>query len=108
MSVLPGREAELSVLFTPPGGASAPSGVVPFAVRATSEVEASYSAVAEGNLELAGVTGLQMWAANNAAAGRWSGRYELEFANQGNAGDPSCRSAGATRRRRCGWPSSRS
>jgi hypothetical protein len=86
VSVLPGREAEVSVMFTPPGGATAPSGSVPFAVRATSEVEASYSAVAEGRLELAGVAGLQMWAANNAAAGRWSGTYELEFANQGNAG----------------------
>jgi hypothetical protein len=40
VSVLPGREAELSVLFSPPGGATAPSGTVPFAVRATSEVEA--------------------------------------------------------------------
>jgi hypothetical protein len=86
VSVLPGREAELSVLFTPPGGASAPSGTVPFAVRATSEVESKYSAVAEGTLQLAGVAGLQMWAANNAASGRWSGRYELHFANQGNAG----------------------
>jgi hypothetical protein len=26
-----------------------------------------------------------MWAANNAAGGRWSGSYVLEFANQGNA-----------------------
>jgi Fibronectin type III domain len=86
VSVLPGREAELSVMFTPPGGANAPSGTVPFAVRATSEVESRYSAVAEGTLELAGVAGLQMWAANNAASGRWSGRYQLEFANQGNAG----------------------
>jgi hypothetical protein len=86
VSVLPGREAEVSIIFTPPGGASAPSGTVPFAVRATSEVEARYSAVAEGTLQLAGVAGLQMWAANNAASGRWSGRYQLEFANQGNAG----------------------
>jgi Fibronectin type III domain len=86
VSVLPGREAELNVTFTPPGGAKAPSGIVPFAVRATSEVESRYSAVAEGTLELAGVAGLQMWAANNAASGRWSGRYQLEFANQGNAG----------------------
>ena len=85
VSVLPGREAELSVLFNPPGGATAPSGTVPFAVRATSEVEAAYSAAAEGSLELAGVTGLQMWAANNEASGRWSGGYVLEFANQGNA-----------------------
>ena len=85
VSVLPGREAELDVVFRPPGGASTPTGTLPFAVRATSEVDASSSAVAEGRLELAGVAGLQAWAQETSLSGRWSAKYHLEFANQGNA-----------------------
>jgi hypothetical protein len=85
VSVLPGREAEIDVIFRPPGGASTPTGSLPFAVRATSEVDASSSAVAEGRLDLAGVAGLQAWAQETSRAGRWSVRYHLEFANQGNA-----------------------
>ena len=69
VSVLPGREAELDVMFRPPGGASTPTGTLPFAVRATSEVDASSSAVAEGRLELAGVAGLQAWAQETSAPG---------------------------------------
>ena len=34
VSVLPGREAEIDVIFRPPGGASTPTGTLPFAVRA--------------------------------------------------------------------------
>lgn len=85
VSVLPGREAEVDVIFRPPGGAATPSGTLPFAIRATSEVEASSSAVAEGRLELAGVAGLQAWAPETTRSGRWSTRYYVEFANQGNA-----------------------
>lgn len=85
VSVLPGREAEIDVIFRPPGGASTPTGTLPFAVRATSEVDASSSAVAEGRLELAGVAGLQAWAPETSRSGRWSARYHVEFANQGNA-----------------------
>ena len=85
VSVLPGREAEVDVVFRPPGGASTPTGTLPFAVRATSQVDASSSAVAEARLELAGVAGLQAWARETSGSGRWSAHYHLEFANQGNA-----------------------
>src|SRR5262249_41496267 len=82
-SVLPGREAELDVIFRPPGGATTPTGSLGFAVRATSQVDASSSAAAEGRLELAGVAGLQAWAQETTRTGRWSTKYHLEFANQG-------------------------
>jgi hypothetical protein len=85
VSVLPGREAELDVIFRPPGGTATPTGTLPFAVRATSEVDASSSAVAEGQLELAGVAGLQAWAPETTQSGRWSERFHIEFANGGNA-----------------------
>src|SRR5262245_45552320 len=85
VSVLPGREAEIDVWFNPPAGASTPTGVLPFAVRATSEVEASSSAAAEGHIELAGVAGLQAWCANTSRKARWKATYPLEFANNGNA-----------------------
>jgi hypothetical protein len=85
VSVLPGREAEIDVWFNPPAGASTPTGSLPFAVRATSEVDAASSAAAEGMVELAGVAGLQAWFATTARSARWQASYEMEFANQGNA-----------------------
>src|SRR6478735_9054713 len=54
VSVLPGREAELDVVFHPPGGSSTPTGSLAFAVRATSQVDESSSAAAEGTLQMAG------------------------------------------------------
>jgi hypothetical protein len=85
ISVLPGREGEVSVVFRPPAGAATPTGTLAFAVRATSEVDSGSSAVTEGHLELAGVGGLQAWAPDTARSGRWSAKYNLEFANRGNA-----------------------
>ncbi len=85
VSVLPGKEAEITITFRPPVGASTPTGSLPFAVRAVSEVGSSSSAVAEGRLELSGAAGLQAWADATTAAGRWSASYRLWFANQGNA-----------------------
>jgi hypothetical protein len=85
VSVLPGKEAEVAITFRPPAKAQTPTGSVPFAIRAVSEVGSSSSAVAEGRLELAGAAGLQAWADNTAASGRWSAKYHLTFANQGNA-----------------------
>jgi hypothetical protein len=85
VSVLPGREAEIDVWFNPPAGASTPTGSLPFAVRATSEVDAASAAAAEGLVELAGVAGLQAWFATTARSARWKTSYDMEFANQGNA-----------------------
>ena len=85
VSVLPGKEAEITITFRPPVGASTPTGALPFGVRAVSEVGSSSSAVAEGRIELAGAAGLQAWADTTTAAGRWSATYRLVFANQGNA-----------------------
>ena len=63
VSVLPGREAEVDVIVPAARRRRRRRPArSPFAVRATSEVDASSSAVAEGRLELAGVAGLQAWA----------------------------------------------
>jgi hypothetical protein len=85
VSVLPGREAELAVTFCPPGGTSTPTGTTSFAVRATSDVDQSSSAVAEGRLEIQGVAGLQAWAVETVRSGRWKAVFHLEFVNEGNA-----------------------
>ena len=47
----------MTITFRPPVGASTPTGTLPFAVRAVSEVGSSSSAVAEGRLELSGAAG---------------------------------------------------
>lgn len=85
VSVLPGKEAEATITFRPPVGASTPTGTLPFGVRAVSEIGTAASAVAEGRLDIAGVAGLSAWAETTTATGRYSGRFQLAFANQGNA-----------------------
>lgn len=85
VSVLPGKEAEATITFRPPVGASTPTGTLPFGVRAVSEIGTAASAVAEGRLDIAGVAGLSAWADTTTASGRWSGRFQLAFSNQGNA-----------------------
>jgi hypothetical protein len=85
VSVLPGREVALDVIFRPPGGSATPTGTLPFAVRATSEVDSSSSAATEARLELVGVAGMQAWAPETTRWGRWSAHFNIEFDNQGNA-----------------------
>jgi hypothetical protein len=85
VSVYPRQEGSAVVTLTVPAGAAAPSGVVPFAVRAVSLVDESMSAVAEGDLEIGRVGGLQSKITPVNSSGRWSARHRVELTNWGNA-----------------------
>ncbi len=84
VSVYPREDASAAVTLTVPAGAAAPSGVVPFAIRAVSLVDGSASAVVEGDLEIGRVGGLQSKITPVNSAGRWSARHRIELTNWGN------------------------
>jgi hypothetical protein len=85
LSVYPQQEATAVIVFSPPSGPGAPGGSLPFGVRVWSEVEGGGSAVAEGDLDIGSVAGLQAKLTPIASTGRWSGRHTLRISNWGNA-----------------------
>ncbi len=85
VQVYPEQEATAVVVFSPPAGNLTRSGTFPFAVRAESVVDADTSAVAEGDLEIGRVFGLQSKITPVTSSGRWRGKHFLEITNWGNA-----------------------
>jgi len=85
LSVYPQQDATAVIVFSPPSGPGAPGGSLPFGVRVWSEVEGGGSAVAEGDLDVGSVAGLQAKLTPIASTGRWSGRHTVKISNWGNA-----------------------
>lgn len=85
LSVYPQQEATTVITFAPPSGAGAPGGSFPFGVRLRSQVDENMAAVAEGDLDVGSVSGLQAMLTPVASSGRWGGRHTLKVSNWGNA-----------------------
>lgn len=85
VSVYPQQEVTAAVVFSPPAGASAPGGLQPFGVIARSTLNPQVSAVAEGDVEIGQVYGLQAKIIPVTSAGRWRGRHVVQLSNWGNA-----------------------
>ncbi|MFT4165529.1 MAG: hypothetical protein QM650_09840 [Microlunatus sp.] len=85
VSVYPQQEATAVVVFSPPGGAGAPGGTWPFGILVRSTEDADASAVAEGDLEIGKVFGLQAKLLPVNSSGRWNGRHVIQVTNWGNS-----------------------
>ena len=85
VSVYPQQEVTAAVVFSPPTGTSAPGGLQPFGVIARSTLNPQVSAVAEGDVEIGQVYGLQAKIVPVTSAGRWRGRHVIQLSNWGNA-----------------------
>jgi hypothetical protein len=85
VNVYPGEEATAVVVFSPPSGTGAPSGVFPFGVKAASTESTGGSSVVEGTVELGRVSGLQAKIIPVTSTGRWRGRHVIRLDNWGNA-----------------------
>jgi hypothetical protein len=85
VSLLPGDESTVEVMFNPPAGRSTEAGALPFGVRAISGVDDYYAAVAEGILNLGAVFDLDTRLVGVTPVHRWVGRYRAEFINNGTA-----------------------
>ena len=85
VSVYPQQDVTAAVVFSPPTGTSAPGGLQPFGVIARSTLDPQVSAVAEGDVEIGQVYGLQAKIIPVTSAGRWRGRHVIQLSNWGNA-----------------------
>ena len=85
VSVYPQQEATAVIVFSPPGGTGAPGGTWPFGIRVRSTEDADASAVAEGDLEIGKVFGLQAKLLPVNSKGRWNGRHVIQITNWGNS-----------------------
>jgi hypothetical protein len=85
LSVYPREKGTAIVVLSPPAGLGASSGTFPFGVRVVSTVPPHASAVAEGDLEVGRVFGLQAAITPMTSSGRWRGRHLLKYTNWGNA-----------------------
>ena len=85
VQVYPGQETTAVLVFNPPSDAAAGSGTFPFGIKAASVVDDDTSVVAEGDLDLGRVFGLQAKLSPVASTGRWSGQHLVQFTNWGNA-----------------------
>ena len=85
VSMMPKQETTASVVFSPPAGPAAPGGSYPFCVRAQSLNDADSSAVAEGEVQVGTIAGLQAKLVPLTSSGRWRGRHSLHISNWGNA-----------------------
>lgn len=84
VDVYPGAEATAVIVFSPPASASAPSGEFAFGLRARSTEDPDASAVAEGDVTLGKVSGLQAKIIPVTSSGRWRGRHVIQLSNWGN------------------------
>ena len=85
VTVYPQEEATATVVFSPPGGTGAPGGTWPFGILVRSTENADDSAVAEGDLEIGKVFGLQAKLLPVNSSGRWNGRHVIQVTNWGNS-----------------------
>jgi hypothetical protein len=85
VDIYPGEEATAVIVFTPPAGTAAPSGTFAFGLMARSTEDPNSSAVAEGQIELAQVFGLQAKIIPVTSSGRWRGRHVIQLSNWGNS-----------------------
>ena len=85
LSIYPKQDGNAVIVFSPPGGTGAPGGTWPFGIRVRSTEDADASAVAEGDLEIGKVFGLQAKLVPVNSSGRWRGRHVVQLSNWGNA-----------------------
>jgi hypothetical protein len=85
ISVYPQQDATAAVIFSPPSDGSALSGLLPFGVLASSTLDATSSAAAEGDLEIGELHSLQAKIIPVTSTGRWRGRHVVQLSNWGNS-----------------------
>ncbi len=84
LRVYPKESGTAMIVFAPPSVGEAASGKFAFGVRVVSTVETERSAVAEGDLEVGRVFGLQATITPVTSSGRWRGYHLVKYTNWGN------------------------
>lgn len=84
LTVYPGQQQSVVVVFSPPVGIRVPGGRCAFAVRVSSVIDPDTSTVVEGDLDIGKVSALQAKLVPVTSTGRWRGRHVVELSNWGN------------------------
>jgi hypothetical protein len=84
LHIYPDEEAEATILFSPPEAGATAAGRVSFSVRATSAVDASVTAVADGAVTVAPVLALTATCLPATSVGARHGRHRIGFTNSGS------------------------
>jgi hypothetical protein len=85
VSVYPGNDVEVLIIFHPPRDSSTPSGDVPFGIRCASLDNPADQAVVEGDLAVGAIHEFAATIKPEMKKGRWRARYTLRLDNRGTA-----------------------
>jgi hypothetical protein len=84
VNLLPGADVEITITFAPAKSPDVPAGVVPFGVRVMSREDPPGSAVAEGTIEVAPFSDVQVELVPKQSTGRRKGKHQVAIDNNGN------------------------
>jgi hypothetical protein len=84
VNLLPGADVEVTVTFSPAKSPEVPAGIVPFGIRVLSREDPSGSAVAEGTIEVAPFSDIQIELVPRQSTGRRRGKHQVAIDNNGN------------------------
>jgi hypothetical protein len=84
VNLLPGADVEITVTFAPAKSPEVPAGVVPFGLRVLSREDPPGSAVAEGTVEVAAFSDVQVELVPRQSTGRRRGKHQVAIDNNGN------------------------
>jgi hypothetical protein len=84
LNLLPGADATVQVVFSPPRSSEVLAGPVPFGVRVMSQEDPDGSAIEEGQVEVGAFAGIGAVLVPRTARGRRRAAYRLVVENQGN------------------------
>jgi hypothetical protein len=84
VNLLPGADVEVTVTFAPAKSPEVPAGVVPFGIRVVSREDPPGSAVAEGTIEVAPFSDVQIELVPRQSKGRRKGKHQVAIDNNGN------------------------
>jgi hypothetical protein len=84
LNLLPGADATVQVIFSPPRSSAVLAGPVPFGVRVMSQEDPDGSAIEEGQVEVGAFAGIGAVLVPRTARGRRRAGFRLVIENQGN------------------------
>src|SRR6266511_4409719 len=85
LSLFPDAEESVQVWFRPPRAADVPAGIVPFAVRVSSQEDPEGSVVEEGTLEVSRFVDAFAELSPRTSRGRRTAWHDLSYTNRGNS-----------------------
>lgn len=84
VNLLPGADVEVTVTFAPAKSPEVAAGAVPFGIRVLSREDPPGSAVAEGTIEVAPFSDIQVEIVPRQSTGRRRGKHQVAIDNNGN------------------------